>query len=363
MNIFTKANILSSAGHFDSCGPKMCEVNIKEGLGGIYHAKAEHESCKIFKTLMDNSCTFDCKYCQNTCKKNKASFEPQELAKLFNHLHKTLDVNGLFISSGVAVNPDHATSKMIEAVKMVRKEYNFKGYVHFKVLPGVSKYLIEEASLYANRMSINVEAPNKSVLSEYSTCKDFKNDILKRQSWIKDIGLKSGQSTQVVLSRLSSDKDILKLMHYEYDYLKLKRVYYSAFSPVSGTALENEPAEPKVRESRLYNVDFLVRTYGYKYKEFLRIMDSDMLPRSDPKLELAKIAFDRPVDINESSYEELIRIPGIGPKTAKIILNKTRLEKISSFSQLDSLGVHIDRAKPFIEINGMRQANLGEFMG
>jgi predicted DNA-binding helix-hairpin-helix protein len=151
-------------------------------------------------------------------------------------------------------------------------------------------------------------------------------------------------------------------MKYEYEEMSLRRVYYSAFSPVEGTALENAPAESKFRESKLYNVDFLIRTYKYRYKEFLSIMDSGMLPRSDPKLALAKLSFDRPVDINESNYEELIRIPGIGPKTASLILARRKKEKICSYAQLDSFGARVDKAKPFIEINGMRQANLGEFL-
>ena len=361
MDTFQKANILTSAGHYDSCGPKMCEVNVNKGLGGIYTAKAEHESCRIFKTLMSNSCSFDCKYCQNTCKNNKASFEPMELARLFDHLHKNLDVNGLFLSSGVTINPDYATEKMIEAVKIIRNSYNFNGYIHFKVLPGTSRHLIQEASMYANRMSINVEAPNGTILSELSSCKDFRNDILKRQSWIQSINPRSGQSTQVILNKSSTDKDVLKLMRYEYEYMNLKRVYYSAFTPVAGTALENAPAESRVRESRLYNVDFLLRIYGYKYKEFSSIMDNDMLPRGDPKLELAKISFDRPIDVNECDYNQLIHIPGIGPRTATAIITRRQKEKIISYVQLDKLGTTIDRAKPFIEINGMRQSNLGEF--
>ena len=140
MEVFEKIRVLSGAGEFDSCGPKTCEVKVEEGLGGIYYAKAEHKTCKLFKTLMDNSCSFDCKYCGNAkgCAKNKASYEPKELADVFMHLHKKIDVNGLFLSSGVAGDPDKVTEKMIEAVKILRKNYDFNGYIHFKVLPGTS---------------------------------------------------------------------------------------------------------------------------------------------------------------------------------------------------------------------------------
>ncbi len=361
MNTLDKAKILSKAGHYDSCGPKMCEVNVNQGLGGIYYAKAEHETCRIFKTLMDNNCSFDCKYCANSnkCTKTKASYEPEELATLFNHLHKNLDVKGLFISSAVAGNPDKVTEKMIDAVKIVRNKYNFKGYVHFKVLPGTSYDLVKQASELSNRMSINIEAPNKEVLSELSTCKNYHSDLLKRQAWISKLGLRSGQSTQMIINDMATDKDVLKMTNWEYDSMKLKRVYYSAFHPVKGTPLENAKPESLTRQNRLYNVDFLMRDYNFKIKEFDTIMQDEMLPQEDPKLALAKANFDKSVDINEAEYEELIRVPGIGPKTANKLLNKK--EKITKYEQLKKLGGWIERAKPFIEIDGKRQTSLLQF--
>ncbi|MBT3721588.1 radical SAM protein [archaeon] len=361
MNILEKASVLSKAGHFDSCGPKMCEVNVNKGLGGIYHAKAEHKTCKIFKTLMDNNCSFDCKYCSNSnhCKKKKAQYEPKELANLFNFMHKKLDVNGLFISSAVNGNPDKVTRKMIDAVTIVRKKYHYKGYVHFKALPGTSYELMKQASELSNRMSINIEAPNKSVLKELSSCKDYKNDLLKRQRWIKNFKLGSGQVTQMIINNMSTDKEVLKTMNYEYNEMKLKRVYYSAFQPIKGTPLENYSACDKKRETHLYNVDFLVRGYNYKIKEFDSIFDNGMLPKIDPKLALAKANFDSPLDINEANFKDLIKIPGIGPKTAvKIVHHKT---KISSYNELNKFGVFIKRAKPFIKVNGKRQKMLTEF--
>lgn len=362
MNTLDKAKILSSAGKYDSCGPKMCEVNVNKGLGSIYHAKAEHKTCRIFKTLMDNNCSFDCKYCQNSnhcTKKTKARYEPEEFASLFNYLNKNMDVNGLFISSAISKNPDKVTEDMIDAVSIVRKKYNFKGYVHFKVLPGTGKDMIKRASEISDRMSINIEAPNKSVMSELSNCKDYKNDLLKRQRWISKLNLMSGQTTQIIINDLATDKEMLKTIKIQYEEIRLKRVYYSAFSPVKGTPLENEKACDKKREARLYNIDFLSRTYNYKIKEFEDIMHDGMLPREDPKLALAKKNFDSPVDINEAEYDDLIRVPGIGPVTAKRILK--RKKNINSYSELDKLGGFVKRAKPFINIRGKRQKMLCEF--
>lgn len=364
MNLLEKAKILSHAGNFDSCGPKSCEVRVKNGLGGIYYAKAENKTCRMFKTLMDNSCSFDCKYCENACSnaKKKASYEPEELAKIFHYLHKTIAVEGLFLSSGVAGNPDKVTEKMIESVKILRTKYNFNGYVHFKVLPGTSYELVKQASQLATRMSINLEAPNKGVLSELSTCKDYKIDILKRQAWISRLNLSGGQTTQMIINNLATDKDVLKMTDWEYSTLNLRRVYYSAFRPIKGTQLENEKPASPLRQNHLYNVDFLMRSYGYKVKEFEKIMDDGMLPNEDPKLALAKATFDSPLDINEASYEELIRIPGIGPETARRIVEaRISHEKITRYEQLHNFGAFIDRAKPFILVDGKRQAMLSEF--
>lgn len=357
MDVLKKANILGESGNYDSCGFKSCQVMVKEGLNGIYHAKAEHKTCRIFKTLLDNSCSYDCKYCANSCSKRKTAYQGEELPKIFMHLHKKLDVNGLFLSSGVAGDADRTTERMIENVKKLRFKYNFKGYIHFKALPGVSYHLIKEASEYVNRMSINIESPNKSSMAELSSCKDYKNDILKRQSWISRFDLKGGQTTQLILNDISTDKEILKMMDWEYDNLKLRRMYFSAFKPVKGTKFESKEPESISREFHLYNVDFLRRSYGFKLKEFREIMDNGMLPNEDPKLALAKANFDSPLDINEASYEELIRIPGIGPETAK----KLQHTKIKKYEELHKLGGWIKRAKPFISVDGKRQKMLTEF--
>ncbi|MBN2367739.1 helix-hairpin-helix domain-containing protein [Candidatus Woesearchaeota archaeon] len=359
MNVLEKANILSKAGKYDSCGPEMCEVNVNQGLCGIYHAKAEHETCRIFKTLMDNNCSFDCKYCSNSnsCTKKKAKYEPKELVTLFNYLHTKLDVNGLFISSAVSGAPDKITDKMIDVVKTLRVKHRFKGYIHFKVLPGTSYDKVKEAAEYSSRMSINIESPTKSVLSELSSCKDYKNDLLKRQTWIAK--LKGNQATQMIINEMSTDKDVIKRTDWGYSNLKLKRVYYSAFRPVKGTPLENAKAESLSRQNRLYNVDFLMRCYKFKVKEFNAIMDEGMLPKQDPKMALAMQNLDSHVDINEASYEELIRIPGIGPRTAVKIIHKK--EKITRYEQLHKLGGWVKRAKPFIEVGGKRQKMLCEF--
>jgi predicted DNA-binding helix-hairpin-helix protein len=357
MEILEKARVLADSGRYDSCGPKACEVKINSGLGGIYHAKTERQDCKLFKTLMTNACSFDCKYCQNSNCKKRVSYEPEELSKLFMYLVRKAGVHGLFLSSGVAGDPDKTTQEMIKAVKLLRYKHKFRGYIHFKVLPGTSKELIKQASELSNRMSINIEAPNKTTLSELSSCKDYKTDILRRQAWISK--LSKSQTTQILLTKLSTDEDVLKMMKWEYEKLKLKRIYFSAFKPVKGTKMENEKAVKDSRQNHLYNADFLLRDYDFSLKEIKPILREGMLPGEDPKLALAKANFDRAVDINELNYQELIRIPGIGPKTATKITK--RKGKITTYEQLHKLGGSLKRAKPFIKVGGKTQKMLSEF--
>jgi predicted DNA-binding helix-hairpin-helix protein len=358
MGILDKIWLLTESGKYDSCGPKSCEVKITKGLGGIYNAKSERKDCTLFKTLMTNSCNLDCKYCSNPKCKNKVSYEPEELAGIFMNLARNYDVHGLFLSSGVAGDPDKISERMLKAVRLLRFKYKFGGYIHFKILPGTSREIIKQASEIANRLSINIEAPNSSTLSELSTCKDFKIDLLRRQAWISKFS--KNQTTQMIVSNHSTDKDILKMMKWEYEKLKLKRVYFSAFRPVKGTELENEPAVSNTRENHLYNSDFLIRKYGYSFKEFDSILEGGMLPSQDPKLAMAKENFNS-VDVNEASYEQLIRVPGIGLKGAKKIIQQRKKENIKSWGRLSKLGVVQKRAGAFLKVNGYRQKMLGEF--
>ena len=363
MDILQKAKILGNAGRYDSCGPKQCEVNVKNSLKGLYHAKSENPNCIMLKTLMTNACNMDCKYCPNSTyceKKNIVSYKPEELQMVFNKIRKEHNAQGIFLSSGIMGNADKSTEKMIEAIKLIRK--NFNGYVHFKVLPGTSYELIKEASELSNRMSINIEAPNKSIINELSTTKEFKKDILKRQAWIKNLNV--SQSTQMIVNELMTDKEIVNMVDWQYKKMELKRVYYSAFKPIKGTPLQNKLPESIKRENRLYNVDALFRIYNYKKKEFLSIMDNGMLPKIDPKLAIANELFKERLEINDISFNELIKIPGIGLKSAEKIINFREKNKFKSFNDFNkklNLGSYFEKAKPFLTINGEKQKLLMDY--
>ncbi|MFH1064106.1 MAG: radical SAM protein [Candidatus Woesearchaeota archaeon] len=372
-----KVRSLSDAGRFDLA----CECTTKESrkkytedtltqaaLGGIYTSHiTDGKTVRIFKTLMSNTCTHDCNYCHNstacTKKSERFSYEPEELAKVFMHLVDKYDIWGLFISSGIVKDADYSTEKMLEAVKIVRNRYNFKGYIHFKALPGVSYSLLKEARKYTTRMSINIEATSKERINEFTSIKEYKSDILKRQSWIKQLSPPSGQSTQLVVGAAGeTDWEVLKMMKWEYENMSLYRMYYSAFNPINNTPFEKKSAAPKWRSHRLYNVDWLYRKYKYDFNELKEVLDDDsMLPDQDPKVTYAKKFIEQPVNIKEASYEELIRVPGIGLKTARNIMNMRQGAKRFKREHLHNAGAILRRADPFIKVDGWRQRTLACF--
>ncbi|HDP74254.1 MAG TPA: putative DNA modification/repair radical SAM protein [Candidatus Woesearchaeota archaeon] len=374
MNITQKVSILGEAGKWDVCASSnsLRKVKTQDRIGnpsscGICHSFTEDGRCiSLFKVLMTNSCSFDCKYCQNSisCSGPKAMLEPEELAKAFMSLYIRNYVEGLFLSSGILGEPDKTTEKMIEAVKLLRNKYKFQGYIHFKVLPGTSRELIRQASELADRLSINIEAPSKSRLSELSSVKDYKIDILRRQAWIKNMKVQSGQTTQMVVGASDeTDLEVLKMADWEYHNMRLKRAYYSAFTPVPKTPLHFRDKTPLEREHRLYNVDFMMRKYGIKLKEFKAILnEKDNLPKGDPKISLAKQHFSGPIDINQAGYDELIRVPGIGPRSAfRIMSLRKKKLRIARPSQLESIGVVMKRAAPFLMIGCHIQRKVIDF--
>ncbi len=341
-------------------------------LGGIYPSiGSDGKVICLFKILMTNRCHFDCKYCVNRYSRSqrRESFTPEELASSFMKLHETGLVKGLFLSSGLGGDPVKTMDDMLEAVRLLRFKYRFKGYIHLKVLPGATQSQVKEACMLANRVSVNQEAPTPSHLSEIASQKEFRVDIVRRQLWIRDFLAKlgrGGQSTQYVVGAAGeSDEELLKTAWKCYKELKMKRVYYSAFIPIPRTPLEDHPPTPKLREVRLYQADFLLRGYGFSLKELREVFDDNgMLPLSlDPKLAYAHRHPELyPVDVNEAEFQELIRIPGIGVKTAQRILKlREKRVKVGSWKQLAMLGANIKRAAPFVVIEGRSQPSLLSF--
>jgi predicted DNA-binding helix-hairpin-helix protein len=363
MNIVEKIATLGESGRWDLCsGPSQV---MRNAVGDIVSVSAGCSSMRLFKTLMSNHCSMDCKYCQNSTQVHKpvVSYAPVELARVFMHFYVNNMADGLFLSSAVCGDADLTSGKMLEGVRLLREKCRFKGYIHFKILPGTSGELVKQAAQYADRLSVNIEAPNKSRLSELSSVKDFNSDLLKRQAWIKTLSPKAGQTTQMVVGAGGeTDLEVLSMTDWQYKEMQVERVYYSGFAPIKGTPLENKDKTPKEREHRLYCVDFMLRNYGIPLSEFKDVMIGGNLPKGDPKVFLATRYFDRPVDVNEAGYSELVRIPGIGPKTAGSILAMQECNmKITRRKELKSLGVALKRAEPFMKINGRRQSRIIDY--
>ncbi len=348
----------------------------KNGPLHTYEAKTPRGTCTLFKTLMTNKCRMDCRYCVNAqCSKRRAAWKytPEELASTFIALYKKRLVQGIFLSSSIE-DPIPSMESILESAHLLRAKMNYMGYMHLKILPGSTRDQVERATRYADRVSINLETVSHSRLSEIASNKDFKNDILKRQAWIRSTQSRFKYSRETgsaptSVSHVSqlmvgingeSDMDIFKLAASEYEHMKLNRMYYSAFKPVVDTPLENSPATPTWRQNRLYQLDWLYRIYEYSREEVQPAFSDDgFLQNTDPKATIARTIFERPLEINSAEERDLLRVPGIGPKTAKS-LAKAR-EKITSMAALGKHGVVLGRALPFIRINGLHQTTLASF--
>jgi len=382
VNTIEKIETLGTAAKYDICASTSCQegavrksqkgssrIGNLQG-GGICHSFTPDGRCvSLFKVLMTNQCMGDCKYCLNSCemKTKRASFETGELEKTFLSLYHRNYVEGLFLSSAVKTSADNTEENMLEVVENLRNKHNFEGYVHLKIMPGVDRDLVKRASQVANRISLNLEAPNRLRFQEITSTKDFKIDLLRRMRWAQkslDHGMSSGQTTQFVVGASEeTDHELLHSTNSLYKKLDLKRTYFSAFLPVPGTGLESSPRTPLLREHRLYQCDFLMRKYNFDFDSIMFKEDECLDLTLYPKMAMVLNNRDRfPMEINDASYQDLLMVPGIGPNSACKISKLTEQGfKFKAFKELKNMGIVLKRAKSFISINGKRQTNLNDF--
>lgn len=369
--------------------------NMKGFLGESKNPRLNKPNkCLLMKILQDNTCMHDCKYCINTtCKNHKEKLEPKEIADSFLHLHKQGYLTGLFLSSAVHGDAEKSTEEMISSARMLR-EKGYKGYIHLKVLPDAPEHLIEEMGLYANRLSVNIEASTSTGFSELTSTKDYKEGILRRirtldklkkdsdkQSkergeqyggWFCDsLNITNGEdlrfksfTTQIILgANEETDKDILSRIDSLYSETNLYRTYFSSFSPVPNTPLENKNAENKKREHRLYEADWLFRIYGFTKRTIEKgLNDNDKFSLThDVKQSIASSMPELfPLDPNTATREELLLIPGFGPKSADKIILEREDHKFREMEDLIKIGARINKAKSYINLEG-KQTNLFGF--
>lgn len=383
MNISDKLRILSAAAKFDvSCSSSGSSRRraASNGIGsvhssGICHSFSSDGRCiSLLKILLSNDCIYNCSYCLNRSgeDRERASFSNDELIKLTIDFYKRNYIEGLFLSSAIERNPDYTMERIREIVKRLRNEEGFGGYIHIKAIPGAGKELIDSAGTYADRMSVNIELPSsdslhllapqkrketiitsfKNITSSIEENRDLKKKFKHTPSFIP-----AGQSTQLIVGASpESDSRIIHLSEGLYRKFQLKRVYYSAYVPVTQSPLLPSAASPPLlRENRLYQADWLLRFYNFSAQELFSGSDENLPYNIDPKTAWAINNFSFfPVDINKATYEQILRVPGIGVRTAKRILVARRYHSIS-IEDLAKLGAVLKRARYFIATAGKNQ--------
>ena len=386
--VLDKLKILAESAKYDvSCASSGTSRSHKKGqIGsaegwGICHSFAEDGRCiSLLKIMLTNNCIYDCAYCINRRSNDlpRATFSVTELVNLTIEFYRRNYIEGLFLSSGVVRNPDYTMERLVKVVKDLRQVYRFNGYIHLKSIPGASQELVNEAGLYSDRMSVNIEIPNEQSLQLLAPEKDFQS-VFTPMRYIQQGMLQSaeerkkyrhaprfvpaGQSTQMIVGATSdSDKDILHLTSALYKRPSMKRVYYSGFVPVNGydKRLPALKQPPLVRENRLYQADWLLRFYNFKVDEIVDDSYPDLDLEIDPKLAWAlrhPEAF--PVDINRADYEMLLRVPGLGVKSAKMILTARRYSRLGT-SHLKQIGVVLKKAQYFITCNELPTRTVNE---
>ena len=380
MDMLEKLTILADAAKYDAActSSGMDRATRPGGLGatmacGCCHSFSADGRCiTLLKVLQSNACSYDCTYCVNrrTNDTRRATFTPRELADLTMQFYRRNYIEGLFLSSAVVNNPDYTCELMLETLRILRQEYHFYGYIHAKAIPGASAPLLTQLGLLADRMSVNIELPSETSLQLLAPDKK-REDILAPMGFLRD-GIAqgrqdmvkyrhaprfapAGQSTQLIVGATpESDLQILNLSSALYEKYALKRVFFSAYLPVvehrNLPALTTKP--PLLREHRLYQADWLMRFYHFEAAELLDAQNPNFDPYVDPKCGWALRHLEQfPVEVNRADYELLLRVPGIGVKSARRILTARKTGSLD-FDGLKKLGVVLKRAKYFVLCRG-----------
>lgn len=371
-----KLAVLSDAAKYDascaSSGSKAkrggAGIGSTEGMGICHSYTPDGRCVSLLKILLTNYCIFDCKYCINRASSNvqRARFTPQEVVGLTLDFYKRNYIEGLFLSSGIIRNPDYTMEQLIHVARSLRNDHGFGGYIHLKTIPGAADLLVVEAGLYADRLSVNIELPTNDDLADLAPEKS--QPQLERNMQVVDARIEetldggrharhkppiyapAGQSTQMIVGATPSpDREILTTASRLYGKFKLRRVYYSAFSPIPDAhKLLPLRTPPLVREHRLYQADWMLRFYGYSVEEITPPAAPELRLDVDPKTAWALEHRDFfPVDVNHASKEALLRVPGLGRRSVENILRARRHTRLR-MSDLKKLRCPMERVRLFV---------------
>jgi len=375
MSEFERLKLLSSQMHLEPSEGDECPQLSSRKEDSIYTSHAtlpNGNRIKLLKTLLTSVCERDCYYCPFRKGRDfrRASFRPDEFAKVFMYMHNAGMVEGIFLSSGVVNGGIHSQDQMLAAAEILRRKHNYRGYLHLKVMPGAEKAQVQQAMLLADRVSVNLEAPNTDRLQRLAPHKEFTNELLKPLQWAEQIrkdqsphkawkGTWPSTVTQFVVGGADeSDLELLSTTEMLHRHMGLARAYFSGFNPISDTPFENKAPTPLERQNRLYQASFLIRDYGFTLEEMPFKGQGNLPLELDPKLAWAQIHLvEQPIEINEAPRHKLLRIPGIGPKGVNAILNARREGKLDNLSQLNKLGIFARKAAPYILLNGVQPAH------
>jgi len=386
MDVYEKLELLTNSAKYDvACTSSGVDrTGTGAGMGntvgcGICHSFSADGRCiSLLKVLMSNACVYNCQYCVNRVSSDRprASFTPRELADLTVNFYRRNYIEGLFLSSAVVKNPDYTCERMIETLRILRTEYRFHGYVHAKAIPGADPALLTRLGYLADRMSVNIELPSRESLERLAPDKS-KAAILRPMGLLteriaenrRDMVVynhaprfaPAGQSTQMIVGATpETDYTIMNLSAALYKKYGLKRVFYSAYIPVSDNpllpSLDTKP--PLLREHRLYQADWLLRFYGFDAGELLDEQHQNFNPYVDPKCNWAVNHMDMfPLEVNRAPKELLLRVPGVGLRSVERILTARRVSKLD-FASLKKIGVVLKRAQYFLTCDGKMAEGL-----
>lgn len=378
-NILEKLTILSDAAKYDaSCSSSGSKrANHNKGLGdatgmGICHSYTEDGRCvSLLKILLTNHCIYDCAYCVSRRSNDvkRAGFTVEEVVDLTINFYRRNYIEGLFLSSGIFKSADNTMERLVRVAKTLRTVHNFNGYIHLKAIPGASPELLHEAGLYADRLSVNIEIPSELNLKKVAPEKNYA-DIITPMNYLTTekiryvdekkhfkktpLFLPAGQSTQLIVGATSeNDQQILQLADNLYSTQKLKRVYYSGYVPIkTDNRVPLLSAPPLIRENRIYQADWLLRFYKFSLDDIVNDQHPNLDLEVDPKVSYAlRNPQLFPVDINYADYEIILRIPGVGVKSAQKIVS-SRIHQRLHLDHLKQMGVALKRARHFIQCPG-----------
>jgi predicted DNA-binding helix-hairpin-helix protein len=370
MEAYEKLKLVTSQMHLEPAEDSNCPQLASRKQDKVTVSDAVMPNGKrisLLKSQLSTICERNCYYCPFRSGRDfqRASFNPEEFARVFISLYQGRIAEGIFLSSGIFNNGAFTQDKLIDTAEILRYKLHFHGYIHLKIMPGAEYAQVERAMQLADRVSINLEAPTTERLEKLAPRKQFVEELMQPLKWINQIRQTQPSNkgwdkhwpssvTQFVVSAVGeTDLELLSTTEYLYNQLRLKRTYFSSFNPIPDTPLENVPAGSPKREFRLYEASFLLRDYGFGLEE-LPFDHNGHLPLDiDPKVAWAKQHLvENPVEINHLDKQGLLRIPGIGPKSALKILAARSKNKLTHTDQLNAFGVNLKRAAPFILING-----------